>query len=81
MKKWESEKHKSWGLPAEGFKGQVATVFWALQESGEHVVGQWCNWIFMENWGPMYGCMENYEPEFQRTIKRAELTAFLCLLK
>ena len=25
MKKWESEKHKSWSMPAEGFKGHVAT--------------------------------------------------------
>ena len=25
MRKWESEKHKSWGWPAEGFKGHVAT--------------------------------------------------------
>ena len=25
MKKWESEKHKNWGLPAEGFKDHVAT--------------------------------------------------------
>ena len=25
MRKWESEKHKSWGMPAEGFKGHVAT--------------------------------------------------------
>ena len=23
--KWESQKHKSWGMPAEGFKGHVAT--------------------------------------------------------
>ena len=27
MKKWESEKHKSLGMPAEGFKGHVAT-YW-----------------------------------------------------
>ena len=39
MKKWESEKHKNWGMPAEGFKGHSAPS------------------------------------------KRAELTAFLCLLK
>ena len=26
MKKWEYEKHKSWGMPAEGFKGHVATA-------------------------------------------------------
>ena len=25
IKKWESEKHKSWGMPAEGFKRHVAT--------------------------------------------------------
>ena len=25
MKKWESEKHKSWGIAAEGFMGHVAT--------------------------------------------------------
>ena len=25
MKKWESEKHKSWGMPAESIKGHVAT--------------------------------------------------------
>ena len=25
MEKWESEKHKSWGIQAEGFKGHVAT--------------------------------------------------------
>ena len=25
MEKWESEKCKSWGIPAEGFKGHVAT--------------------------------------------------------
>ena len=26
MRKWESEKHKSWGMPAEGFKGIVALL-------------------------------------------------------
>ena len=25
MQKWEPEKDKSWGMPAEGFKGHVAT--------------------------------------------------------
>ena len=25
VKKWESEMHKSWSIPAEGFKGHVAT--------------------------------------------------------
>ena len=49
MKKWESEKHKSCGLPAEGFKGRVATDGSLLGMAGkwregrrECVVGQWC---------------------------------------
>ena len=25
MRKWDSEKHKNWGMSAEGFKGHVAT--------------------------------------------------------
>ena len=25
VREWESEKHQSWGLPAEGFKDHVAT--------------------------------------------------------
>ena len=25
MKKWESEKHRSWSMPAEGFEGHDAT--------------------------------------------------------
>ena len=24
LREWESEKHKSWSMPAEGFKGYVA---------------------------------------------------------
>ena len=37
----------------------------------------------MKNWGPLYGMYGSKEAELevQRTIKRAELTAFLCLLK
>ena len=47
MKEWESEKHKNWSMP-EGFKGSRwhgTTLFWVLLESGEHVAGQWCNWL------------------------------------
>ena len=25
MRKWESEKHKNWRMPAEGFEGHVTT--------------------------------------------------------
>ena len=36
MEKWESEKHKSRGIPAEGFKGHVAT-----DDSLLGTVGKW----------------------------------------
>ena len=85
MAKWESEKHKSWGMPAEGFKGHVATVSYLLGTAG---MSGACGWSVVqldsdEELGPlhgMYGSME-VELEVQRIIKRAELTAFLCLLK
>ena len=64
MRKWESEKHKSWGLPAEGFKGHVATDGSLLGNAGM--------------WG---ACGAEAEFEVQRTIRRAELTAFLCFLR
>ena len=35
MKKWESEKHKGWGLPAEGFKGHVVTDGSLLDMAGK----------------------------------------------
>ena len=37
----------------------------------------------MKRWGPLLGMYGSVEAEFEvlRTIKRAELTAFLCLLK
>ena len=43
MKKRESEKHKNWSMPAEGFKGLVAAdgPFWETLASGQHLVGQW----------------------------------------
>ena len=52
-------------------------------ESEEHVVGQWCIWIMMKNWEPLHGMCGSMGAifEVQRTIKRAELTAFLCFLK
>ena len=85
MEKWESEKHKSWGMPAEGFKGHVATNGSLLGRAGKWGA---CGWAvvqldFDEELGllhGMYGLMEA-ELEEQRIIKSAELTAFLCLLK
>ena len=82
MEKWESEKHKSWCTPPEG---HVAT-----DDSLLGTAGKWraCGWSVVQlDYGEelellhgMYGSMEA-ELEVQRTIKRAELTAFPCLLK
>ena len=63
LKKWESEKHKNWGMRAEGFKGHVATdgsLFWVPLESGEHVVCLWCSWIMMRRWGFCMGCLARW---------------------
>ena len=45
MTKWESEKHKSWGLPAEGFRGHVATDGSLLG-----IAGKWktCGWAVVQ---------------------------------
>ena len=67
-------------MPAEGFKGHVATGGSLLG-----MAGKWrsCGWSvvqldFDEELGPLYGMYGSMEAEFevQRTIKRAELTAF-----
>ena len=50
MRKWESEKHKSWGMPAEGFKGHVATDGSLLGNSGK-------SWTTMKKWDLYMGCM------------------------
>ena len=74
--KWESEKHKRWSLPAEGFRGDVT--------------GKWgaCGWSVVQSdqdgeLGPVHAVYgtRDAELEVQRTIKTAELTAFLSLLK
>ena len=85
MKKLESEKQESLGMPAEYFKSHVATDGSLLG-----MAGTWgaCGWSvvqldFDEELAPLYGMYGSMEAEFevQRTTKRAELTAFLCLLK
>ena len=72
-------------MPVEGIKGHVATDGSLLGKTGKWGA---CGWAVVqldddEETGPllaMYGSLEA-EFEVQRTIKRAELTAFLCLLK
>ena len=61
----------------------LAAPCWLPLGSGENVVGQWCSLDYDEEMGPLHGMCGSVEAELevQRTIKRAELTAFLCLLR
>ena len=63
MRKWESEKRKSLGIPAEGFKGHVATDG-SLLGTG----GKWgaCGWSVVqldydEELGFCMGCVVRWE--------------------
>ena len=85
LRKWESEKHKSWSMPAEGFKDHVATGGSLLGNDGKWGA---CGWAvlqldFDEEMVPLSGICGSMEAEcaVQRTIKRAEFTAFLCFLR
>ena len=59
MRKWDSEKYKSWGMPAEGSKGHVATDGSSLGNDGKRraCVGQWYRWTAMKRWNHRMTCM------------------------
>ena len=85
VRRWESEKHKSWDIPVEGFWNHVAT-----EGSLFRVSGKWsaCGWSVVqmkhdEEMRPMHGMYgtQDAELEVRCTMKRAELTAFLCLFR
>ena len=73
-------------MPAESFKRHVASDGTLLGNAGKWGA---CGWAVVqldydEEMGPlhgMYGSMMEAEFEVHHTIKRAGLTAFLCLLK
>ena len=44
---------------------QLTALFWVLLESGEHVVGQWCNWIKMKNWDLCAGCAARWRQNWK----------------
>ena len=75
------KKHKSWSMPVEGFWNHVATDGSLLRLSGKWGA---CGWVggsavqldHDEEIGPMHGTLDA-ELEVRRTIKGAELTAFL----
>ena len=71
-------------MQVEGFRGHVATDGSLLGKTGKWRAYGWAvvQLDYDGEMGPfygMYGSMEA-ELEIQRTIKRAELTAFVCLL-
>ena len=72
-------------MPAEGFKGHVATDGSLLGTAGKWGAYGWSvvQLDSDEELGPLHGMYgsEEAELEVQRTIKREGLTAFLCLLK
>ena len=57
MRKWVSEKHHKWGIPAEGFKDHVATDGSLLGVAGKRRA---CGWAVVqldydEAMGPLHG--------------------------
>ena len=85
MTKRESEKRTSWRMPVQGFREHVAADGSLLESAGKWRA---CGWAVVqldydEEMGPLLGMYGSVEAEFevQRTIKRAELTTFLCLLR
>ena len=70
---WESEKHKSWSMPAEGSKGHIATDGSLLENAGKGGARGWAvvQLDYEEVMGPLHGMYGSMEAQFevQRTIK------------
>ena len=76
MQRWESEKHKNWSMPAQGFQGHVATDGSLLGTAGKWEA---CGWLVVqldydEELEPLHGMYGSVEAEFevQRATERAE---------
>ena len=56
---------------------------WCFRVGGARAAGQWVQLHHDEDMGPMHGMYRTLDAKFevQRTIKRAELITFLCLLR
>ena len=85
VRKWELQKHQSCGMPVEGFLDHVTTDGSLVAGSGRWSA---CRWSVVQldhdnEIGPMHGMYGTFiaELEEKRTIKRAGLTAFLCLFR
>ena len=57
VRRWASEKHKSWGIPVEGFRNHVATDGFLLGVSGKWRAFGWSvvQLDHDEEMEPMYG--------------------------
>ena len=67
VREWESEKHKSWDMPAEGFKGYAATDGSLLGNAGKWEA---CGWAVVqldydEVMWPLHGMYDSMEAEFE----------------
>ena len=70
LRKWESEKHKSWGMPVEGFKGHVATDSSLLGKAGKWEA---CGWAVVqldndEEMEPLHGMYGSVETEYESSV-------------
>ena len=67
MRKWESEKHKSWRMPAEGFKGHVTTDGSLLGNDGRWGASGWAvvQLDYDEEMGPLQGIYCSMETEYE----------------
>ena len=82
LKKWESEKHKSWGMPAEGLKGHVATDGSLLGTTGNWGA---CGWSVVqldydEEWGALAWDVRLDGRRISAPARRAELRAYSSFL-
>ena len=67
MRKREFEKHKRWGMPAEGFKGHVAADGSLLGTASKWRA---CGWSveqldYDEELGPLHGMYGSMEVEYE----------------
>ena len=66
MEKWESEKHKSWSMPAEGFKGHVATDGSLLGTAGKWgAFGLSVVQLDYDEWDFCMGCMAQWRQSWR----------------
>ena len=74
MRKWESEKQKRWGMPAEGFKGHVAADGYLLGNAGKLGAHGWAV-VQLDCGGelwPLHGMYSTMEAEYEGSAHHQE---------